>query len=60
MIRNEILKKIIIEREITVSIDNLNVLSFYLIHPCLDIGNIKQRKKIILTLIKENRIPKGE
>jgi len=55
----KILKKIIIDSEIIVAISNSKVISFYLINPFLDIGNVEHRKKIITKQISENKIPKG-
>ena len=55
----EILKRIIVESEITVAVDYEKVVSFYLINPFFDIGNVKERKKIIPQLIADEQIPNG-
>jgi len=56
----EQLEKIVAECDVAVAVDNLKVVSYYLLNPFFDTGNVEQRKEIIKKLIEEGRLKEGK
>lgn len=55
----EQLKKIILESDVAVAVHNSKVVSYYLLNPFFETGNVEQRKEIIKKLIEKGTLKKG-
>lgn len=54
------LSKIISESNVAVAVDNSKVVSYYLLNPFFETGNVEERKKIIERLIEEGTLKNGK
>ena len=54
------LKKIITESDVAVAVHNSKVVSYYLLNPFFETGNVEQRKEIIKKLIADGILKEGK
>ena len=53
------MKKIILESDVAVAVHNCKVVSYYLVNPFFETGNVEQRKQIIEGLVSKGTLKEG-